>query len=559
MKNSLRVRALQKHRQALTQKIEQVIATQNSWETRCYGPAVCYDNRHPEAHYLNLKHRCQTLGRKNKLSAGERQEIINAALGYSYYPHLYLIFHHADLKNYVPAKTAPGAYEEKIIQLLKRGAYCKIIARAPLHAQKYFQQALAHPPPVKNMEVRNCMLPQIYDYLSIALEARRQFPQAEKCLTRALALGRKTRVDTCMIKYQYIKRALLRRRAGALRLALQDLSAAATWRTDYFRALTVFDLDEVIYWEKAKIFMLLKDYESAQKMLGQLWAICELNYYPPETAAVPRGLLLETLKNSRAALSAQKSAVPEEGLPAPTAPRSFPELPTNYDTFQVNTYCPAYQDFIAKLHARAPKSTQDWEYIVAYRFSRLGDKRPYEKLIAPTARTAAENDKDWLCPALQNFYCRRDYRATLRVLEQPLAQSPHCVGFELAAKAHLAQGDYPAALMCLEQGQALIKKLCPPGAAKKGYAAQIKMYLLLQGIAAAKIDQLTAARRACAAALKIVAPAEDTYRRMDDLLYWELARLELRAENHSAALGYLRKIHNVGVIREYLEFLLNEH
>ena len=561
MKISPRLGIMQKHRQVLTQKIEQLIATQNSWEARRRGPAACYDYRYPEAYYLNLKHRCQTLSRKNKLSAGEREEIINAALAHSYYSHLNLIFSQPDLENYSTRQPAPGEYWERIVQSLKRGAYYQKIQPAPRQAQKYFQQALARTRATRagGMALRNSLLPQVYDYLAIALEARRLFSQAETCLTRALTLGRENRTEPHMIKHLYIKRALLRRRTGALREALEDLTAAAAWRTDYFRERTVFDLDDVIYWEKAKIYLEMKDYRAAQKMLTQLMNVCELNYRPRAPGAVPRCLLRETLKNHHAALAAKQAAARGKDLPLVLEPDSFPELPSNYDIFQVNTYCPNYQDFIALIYAQDNKSAQDWEYIVAYRLSRLGDKRPYEKLIAPYVRREGGNDKEWLRAALQNFYYRRDYSTTMHILDQHLAQTPDCGGFELAAKVHLARGDYKAALKYLARGQALVKKLCPGGAPEKAYSGQRKMYLLLQGIAAARMHKGAPARRDFAAALKIDAATEDSYRRVDDLIYWELARLELRAGNRAAALGYFKKIYHHEVINEYWAFLLNEH
>ena len=560
MKISPPLQVLQKHRRTLTSTIERLILTQNSLESRRAGAAACYDNRHPEAYYLKLKNRCETLRMKNKLTACERQEVINAALGYSYHPHLYLIFSSKDLKNFSVRQPAPAEYWETIVQSIKRGTYYQIIAPAPRRAEKYFRQALrrTHPAHTKGKQLTSNLLPPAYDYLSMALEARRLFPQAEECLTRALELGINGGNAEHMTKYQYIKRAQLRVRAGALCAALGDLTAAAAWRTDYFRAVTVFDLEEVIYWEKAKIFMLLKDYGAAQKMLTQLLNICELNYHPPDNAAVPRLFLLQTIKNHHAALRGEKKAGPGKNLPADTMAAAQPELPTNYDTFQVNTDCPDYQNFIAKIHAQDTKSFKDWEYIVAYRLSRLGDKRPYEKLLAPFARKPALDGTEWLVAALQNFYHKRDYPGTIRVLKRHLPQTPDCVGFELAAKAHLAQGDYKSALKYLSRGQALVKKLLAQGAAEKSYRGQIKMYHLLQGIAAAKINKLDRARGELAAALKLDAGWEDSYRRNDDLAYWELARLELRAENIPAAIRNLKKIYNRRVIDGVWEGLNEE-
>ena len=280
----------------------------------------CYDNRHNKIYYKNFERRALTLRNKTKLSAPEQEIVINHMLSCVYYPNLYPDFLECNLKNKYSKNEFMNMltdmytddHIEKVSKLLKLGLYCFKIKLAPVRAEQYLVAALksAQQNPLLCKTAKEIYIPVIYDYLSIILDEQGRVTQAITYLTKSINLKEQYKTDRDLIKYQYIKQALLYSSMGEFTNALDNLNKALNYKNHLITGGRVFYMNGIIYWEKVKIFAQKKNYLDAKKTLTELITICQKNYvkYNKSPVASSQECILTLLKNYSTVIGAKTIA-----------------------------------------------------------------------------------------------------------------------------------------------------------------------------------------------------------------------------------------------------------
>ena len=505
-----------------------------------------------------MERRTRALQTQKKLSLEECEEAINQALGWKYYQGICEDLREENLENLARKKSGPEDSLSRHAVLLRTALYHFKIKGTPAAAENYLNQALALVPaaaPLSRIE-KAVYRPALYEYLSLIAEERGQLALAHKYLSQALQRPLENINEHYKVKYQLLKRALLAIRLQDPQGALNDLTRALTIRPTGRRPeIDIFYLDDLILWEQTKVHQRHGARRPAQQKLVELINICKLNYNPPNKArgVLSRDGLLTLLTNYQAHLAA---LTPGRTAPKHQTPPQGPELPDNYDSFQVNAKCPIYQNFIVRTRAKKNKTAQDWEYLVAYEFSRYSLCRPYDCVLSATQITPAPAvlQKAWRA-GVEEFFIQRNYIRARKAISVALKKTPDYLGYELAAKANMALGDYAAALAGLTEGikQAQKNRRHLPWAAAT--PEQIKVYHLLRGIAYAQMHDPVAAEVEFAAGLRIPLILDNFFPKLNDLFYWERAKVRKASGQRAAALGDLENIKQNQVVKEFLVFL----
>ena len=522
-------------------------------------PYTCYDNRHSEEYLKLLEEHVAEFHEKNSLALWERAKMIDQALGYAHYRNFYPDLWDNNLTLPPPLKNHTSRVEDKILRLMKLGLReLKITSDYPkatrllMDALKQTQRA-----PALSQSSKAILLPALYDYLAMATEPQLYIAAACKFLTLAIEGYEQRPADARITKYVRLRRAYLHLWLGNPGAALVDLNQALTWRGRSAGREDIFILDEIIYWEKAKVFIEQNQYACAITALHELINACQLNYKRRDVtpAALPKATLITEILNLIETLSQKPPIKPGVPLPGYAPRRSRPEARSNYDSFQVNAKCVEYQAFIAKIHAAPRKTDRDWQYLAVYEFSRYGNNRTYEAAIPIRAGGETIGPDNWWTPGVRLFYLERDYRAAAQFFTNYLTQTPDFLGYELAAKAQLALGDYSAALKYSTKGIALLKKSVARRATDFLEEAQFKIYHLLRAVAYINLGKPARAEAEFAAGLRRRRAQFERIDKIHSLLHWERARLRLTQKNYNGALHDLKKIEGNIAVQKYLKFL----
>ena len=399
---------LEKQRAELTRMIDAVVTAQAELtvETR---PAearqeLCYDARHPKSYYEKFEQRCKKLRQQSELSLAEREIILNQALGYASYHDIHRehiekrLIESYQAHRAARAGTPPTSPPPKlVVQSRRRGrenSSNHAETAPPMRPQRRLNHGMPQPrhrfdrepgmlidlalyhikikPSLDQamkylLEARTVMQAdpeqfhneahagaRLYNHLSVVAEEQDQPAQAREYLTSAIGCAERYDKSQRLIKGLHIKRALLHRRLGDPTAALQDLDRALAHRCDYYEEVNMFAQDELIHWEKTKIFVQQKNYPQAAACLQQLRHVCQLNYHDDEKLAgrPARTELLRQVDAYEAAIPPMKRLAGERWLTEYRRAEVLPERPANYDSFQVNVKCPVYLKFIAKLQAQ---------------------------------------------------------------------------------------------------------------------------------------------------------------------------------------------------------------
>ena len=548
---------LEKQRRVVSDKIKSITAAIRDLDrpviTVSDFPAVCYDNRHNKEYYKNHKTLINSLIRKTTITPRGREEIINGVLRDKYYNNFYPGF--CDVKFTLRSNRKPGA-SHNVFKLVNRGLYYLKVKKLPAVAKEYFTQAMAAEPGVHIYARGNERISKqlIYDYLSIAAEFQRELPQAIKYLADAIKEGEKYTVEYNLTKYQYIKLALLQAREKHYNIALQNLSHALNIRPYFNISINIFDMDEIIYWEQAKIFKQMNESKAAKASMNKLINSCILNFKDNDNL-LPEDSLLVHLKNYRDSLrkSIARSKIRVDAMP----PLEKPESISNYDSFQVNSKCSVYQNYVAKIKMKAKKNLRDYEYLIAFEFSKYLDKRMYEHATAPAKwRKNNPKYKQWV-PGTQYFYIERDYAKAARVFDGGLKNYDGFLNYELASRAQLAMRNYKSAITVLTKGISRLQKDSGyNGWLSLTYSEQMKLYLFMRGFSYAKCNQAPLAMEDYAAGLQVNKDMPSNRpEKIHHMLLWERARLWFDLKNTKAAVNCLKKIKHNSTIREYIAAL----
>ena len=524
---------------------------------------VCYDNRHPKNYYAKIEQAVLELGRRRRLNQTERELIIDQALSSVYYKDFYPEFAERFLVPFGREKFQLWNHCQQAEQTMNLSLlYYKIKPDLP-RAQKYLIGALTVLARGRGIDAgeKIVLTGRCYDYLSMLAEHQGMLKQAVVYLTQALRQNEQhpeyfytyqRSCDQGLIKYQYIKRALLQRQLNAPAAALNDLAQALTHRGGVYPPTKILAFDEVIYWERAKTLAHQQNYAAAQKALTTAINLCQLNYdrRPGQRAAPAKELLLEHLNNYRAVLA--KKSRPAPALSAAHSSEARPEARRNYDTFQVNPKCTEYLAFIAKVHAKPSKTARDWEYLAAYEFSRFANCRPYEEKIAPVLPGDDADKINWWIPGLRHLYLTRDYHRAAQFFDKYLATTPDLLGYELTAKAKMALGEYAAAVKDLTRGLAQLKKVPRTPENEKTLPGQGVIFHLLRGIAYRQLGEPDRAGKEFTAGLSEGWVQSDIYGKITEQLRWERARLALSTGHSAAAQADIQRIKYNRAAKKYL-------
>ena len=523
------------------------------------GPlSVCYDNRHKKTYYQNWERRTRALQAQKNLSLEECEEVINQALGWKYYQGICEDLREENLENPAAKKTSPESSLSEHAALLRTALYHFKIKGAPKVAENYLNQALtlSSGPALWGRIESTVYRSALYEYLSLVAEERGQLALADKYLSQALQRPLENINEHYKIKYQYLKRALLAIRQQDPQRALTDLARALTMRpTGRRREIDIFYLDDLILWEQTKVHRRQGRRRPAQQKLVELINMCKLNYNPPNKAigvlSQDELLALLTKYQGHLATTALGRVAPQYQTPPPG-----PELPDNYGSFQVNAKCPIYQNFIVRTRAKKNKTAQDWKYLVAYEFSRHSLCRPYECVLGPTQVTPAALvlQTTWRA-GVEEFFIQRNYIHARQVITAALKKTPDYLGYELAAKVNMALGDYAAALASLTEGITQAQKNRCHQPLEAATPEQVKVYHLLRGIAYAQMRDPVAADAEFGAGLRIHLILDDFFPKLNDLFYWERAKVRKAAGQRTAALKDLENIKQNPVVKEFSVFL----
>ena len=437
------------------------------------------------------------------------------------------------------------------------------IKKSPRLAQKYCNQAWALLDKNKGISrnkkayLRTC----ICDNNSIIAETIQQLPDAVRHLDAALkyapAQG-ELRVDDTRVKYLYIKRALLHARQNDYALALHDLDRALAhgWHNkvvvEVLNLTDILELDEIIYWERVKIYLKIKNFTKARECLSQLINFTQINldnWHSRSLTALPPDLIAR-MRELYGLLPAEDSV---EISPEPRGyqpPPARPEAPANYDSFQPNPKCPQYQEFIAKIMTKPKKTLRELEYLVAFKFSIYQDNREYAKDVAPVTKPRRGTKKYWWTPGLRDFFLTREYRQAAQFFAHAVKQTPTLLGYELAGKAYMASGQHKKAIKLLTKGIKGARAAAAAATDKYPDQLQMKILLLMRGIAYGKVLEPAAALKDYNTALRLV-PSHN-FLKLGSILLWERARLYLARGEVSVAIKGLKEIGANYACHEYI-------
>ena len=551
MKNFQHRANLEKQRRIVAQKIKAVAAMLQQLKLPTVVPGI-YDNRHPEAVYKKLEQRAAQLQKRKNLTAPEQEELLNQLLGLPYYQNFYADFH--EVRAAAPPKIEHAREEpfRGLFHAIARGLHCFKVKNSPdaaLECLRLARRKSCGWSILENGRLRGSKA-EIYDYMAMILEGGGVRGEARKYLDWSIGEGEPNNNNPDLQKYQYIKRALLQVQDKQFLAALTDLAHALTIRPVMYVDTSIFWLDEVIYWEQAKIFKALKDYSAAAACVAQVIHLSQLNR--KNSAAGPGAVLLRTLKKYQAQLAAEKPVSPLQIYHAAAARAERRE---NYDSFQVNSKCPVYLKFIASIHEKPEKSFRDWEYLAAYKFSRHIDKRSYESSV-PSNRVAPEGDVSGIDKrGLQYLYLERNYEAAAEVFSAALKKQRHNQLYELCARAQIASGNYKAAVATLTN---VISPRTPPAKFDLNNMFENntqKFCRLMRGVAWSKINHPQAAREDFTAGLAYPVAPGRSYPKVHNMLLWERAKLARTQGETALAVADLKLITGNSACRACLDFV----
>ena len=238
--------------------------------------------------------------------------------------------------------------------------------------------------------------------------------------------------------------------------------------------------------------------------------------------------------------------------------RELPEALENYDSFQVNSKCPVYQDFIAKIRCKKQKTLRDWEYLVAYDFSRFGDKRYYEGLVAPVSWNDLNSKNKHLVPGLQYFYLKRDYAKAVEFFDKQAKRNQLCESYELLTRALFAAGNYKEVITTLSlEINKLEKTIAKQYSWDTSHIEPKEMFMLIRGAAYIKERQMAAALADFSEGVRLREQGRERYKKIHDMLRWERARLLVQLGRTHEALEDLAKIKYNRACRHYTNILAN--
>ena len=552
---SPQLQALTTHRHTLAHTLGQ-LSRVGAWGYD-YTPRapVCYDNRYPTDYYRQRKNRSAKLLAKNNRSQADFIEIINQGLADDCQNGMHPELHELVFITAANKKPRPTDPQDIIGWLLAQAAGSLKLQTAPPTAQKYLNEALARftaTPAKGNWDIELARAHN-YKYQAMLAEAQHDFGAAQRYLTQAItAAYRSARPQGADLKYLYLRRALTHGHTKQYGAALRDLAQALTYHRGPISTTPTHRIDKLIYWERVKIFLRLKDFVSAHKNLDCLINLTVLKRSPgtgPFTS--PPRALAQIMTEFSATLPPPRSGARPLDIPGYCPRIAHPEAPANYLSYQVNAKCPRYQAFIAQIYRAPQKSLRDWEYLVVYEFTLLGDyERKYDNDISPTPPVILANPPRWWIPGLQAFYLDRDYRAADKFFTQELKKHPCLEGYELAAKTKLALGKYRAAVPLLSAALSLREKFRTENPNIFWNSDMPNTYLLLRGIAQAKTQNRPAALKDFTAAIDTYKP--EIYDKLKDILHWERARVYMEQGELSSAIKDLQAIKQNKAVIKYL-------
>ena len=520
---------------------------------------VCYDNRKSKRYFDICEDRALELREKTTLIRDEQTKVIDQALGYVYYRNFYPDLLEENLTQGGVLENYSAEPENKIIDLIRLGLRELKTNDNPEIATWHLMDALGQT--LNSSRIADFhqkrLIPALYDYLAMAAEKQQYIARACEYLTLAIKSHEERQSAAMIIKYLRLRRAYMHLWLGNPMGAMSDLNLALTWRGCPAGRYDIFKLDELVYWEKAKVYFEQKNYAGAIDVLHELINICQLTYKRPDcsAAALPKAALLSQISKLIRELKAEHAAHFPTIRPDLSPPLPRPEALENYDSFQVNSKCVAYQAFIAKIHAKPSKNARDWEYLAAFEFSRYDNNREYENAIPARIGAQANEISNWWTEGVRLFYYKRDYQKSAKFFAQYLTRWPDLSAYELAAKAKLAFGDYQGALKYAAAGLTYLKKIVNGQMTSIPQEAQFKMYHLLRGIAYAKTGDSARAVTELTTGLRRRRALFARYDKIRSLLYWERARLLLSLNDHAGAVHDLEQIEKNSAVRHYLKFL----
>ena len=427
---------------------------------------VCYDNRYPADYYRQRKKRTAQLLAKNKRRPAELIEIINQGLAddcrNGIHPELpELVYITATSKK--PRPTDP---HDLICWLYTQAAGSLKLQISTPTAQKYLNEALARLSAIPAKADWDIELARAHahKYQAMLAEAQHDFRAVPRYLTQAISAAyRSTRPQAADLKYLYLRRAMAHGHTKQYGAALTDLAQALTYRHGLRFTGPIHRLDKLIYWERVKIFITLKDFAAAHKNLDRLINLTALKRSPgPGAFTSPPRALAQLMTELSVTLPPQNFTARPLVIPGYCPRRVWPESPANYLSYQVNVKCPGYQAYIAQIYRKPQKSLRDWEYLVVYEFSLLADyERKYDNDIAPTAPLILEDPPRWWVPGLHAFYLDRDYEAADKYFTRELKKHPCLEGYELAAKTKLALRKFQEVIPLITEALSFREKIAP--------------------------------------------------------------------------------------------------
>ena len=541
---------LENHRLGLARTLESLVSDRETIEIQKPGGSFehfCCDNRHLPDYYKKYEAYINELWKKPKRSISDYEKIIDHALTSKYHNFSYHDMNDERLHRLEKAKIPGGWAQLAHFKLMNQALVELKLKNSPAQGQLYLTQALnalQNDPPINAME-HMITKTWLYDYSAMCAEAQSAWKNANTFLSQAITAAETCRENQWLrnLKYLYIRRAAVHRQQNNPRAALRDLGQALTYRQEQAFGLgNICTKDEIIFWEKVKIYVAEKDYPAARKNLTILINLTKinLNCWTPNIRPPPHQPVLLTLKELAIRLRPAK-ATPISRLKA-SERTALPEPSRNYDSFQVNVKCPGYQAFIAKINSKKRKTLRDWEYLVAYCFGLTSENSEYEKDIPPRPTLARGHETHWWVPGVHALYLDRDYEAAIQLFADQVAQKPTPMGYELLAKAQIAAGDYKGALPILTRGISEMESAlgaCPDNVQS---IVQLKNYLLMRGSVYAKMKKIAAARRDYTYRLE----SKKSYNlgKLQDRILWERARLSLAEGDPAAARKDLKQIHD---------------
>ena len=522
---------------------------------------VCYDNRYHDSYYVNQRRYVEKLAQQTERCREDCELIINHALAAQYQSFFYGYFDGGIINNRVGARATkdPGTRPWVCLAYAARSFKYE---RNPAAAAAYLAQAqTANKAAGITSDNRLILRIQVYDFYAVLAEAREDFAGANYWLTQAITSAETARAEQWQrnIKYLHIRRALLAARENNPEAALADLAQALTYRREAELAGNILTMDEIIYWERVKLFIKIKNRPAARENLACLINITHINFSAnhwwlrPSPTPTTQSKLLAILKEFQAHLRTQTPQNPQVTINNYHRRRPQPEPRKNYDSLHVNVKCPVYQKFIAKIYTKSRKTARDWEYLIAYEFGLHPDKRDYEYDVGPVKAQAARNQKFWWVPGVHYFYLDRDYPAAVRFFNRRRKAGASWLGYELAAKANSAAGNHARAITILTGAIKRLRAELRRARPTPDQLGQLKIYLLWRGVGYAQIKNYEAAASDYTQGLKIDAPGKVA--KIGNMLHWARARLRLIQKDIPAALQDLEKIKDNPACKNYLQAL----